>query len=96
MTPPARSIDDILKDRVAAVQAIAAANTEQLRLKQKASGLLVLTMKDHRDGLESSAHEQEQTRIGAALEANGEKITRLEARVSALDAELEAAMKENG
>lgn len=96
MTGQSRGLDDILKDRITTIQAIAQANTEQLRLNQKASGLMVLDMKDARDGVEDHAHEDAQMQTDASLAANSETITRLEAKLSALDEELEAAMKEQG
>jgi len=96
MTGQSRKFDAILTDRIAIIQAIAEANTVQLRLNQKASGLMVLDMKDARDGVSDSDHEGAQSRNDAALAENADKITRLEARLSALDEELEAAMKEQG
>ncbi|MBY6059134.1 hypothetical protein KUV26_21300 [Leisingera daeponensis] len=94
MTGQSRKTGDILMDRVKTIQAIAQANTEQLRLNQKASGLMVLEMKDMQDGVEDHAHEDAQAQNDAALKENTEMINRLEARLSALDEELEAAMKE--
>ncbi len=96
MTGQSRGIDAILMDRIKTIQAIASANTEQLRLNQKASGMMVLDMKDARDGVEDPDHEAAQQRNEAALDANADKINRLEAKLSALDEELEAAMKEQG
>ncbi|MDK3075021.1 hypothetical protein QO034_18180 [Sedimentitalea sp. JM2-8] len=96
MTGQSRKTDDILMDRVETIQAIAQANTEQLRLNQKASGLMVLDMKDARDGVKDHAHEDVQIRNDLALKENAETINRLEARLSSLDEELEAAMKEKG
>ncbi|WP_300581133.1 hypothetical protein [Marivita sp.] len=96
MTGQSRSMNEILKDRLRATQDIAEANMEQLRLNQKASGMMVLDMKDERDGIADSAHETAQARNDAALEANVDRIGRLEARLSALDEELEAAIKEQG
>jgi len=94
MTGQSRKTGDILMDRVKTIQAIAQANTEQLRMNQKASGLMVLDMKDARDGVEDHAHEDAQAQNDAALKENTKTINRLEARLSALDEELEAAMKE--
>ncbi|MCB4458062.1 hypothetical protein [Leisingera sp. McT4-56] len=94
MTGQSRKTGDILMDRVKTIQAIARANTEQLRLNQKASGLMVLDMKDVRDGVEDHAHEEAQAQNDAALKENTETINRLEAMLSALDEELGAAMKE--
>ncbi len=94
MTGQSRSIDEILMDRMKATQAIAEANTEQLRLNQKASGMMVLDMKDERDGVTESAHGSARSHNDAALEENTDNINRLEARLSVLDQELEAAMKE--
>lgn len=96
MTGQSRSIDEILKDRIQTIQAIAEANTERLRLNQKASGMMVLDMKDARDGVTDHAHEGAQVRNDAALEQNQGMITRLDARLAELDHELEAAMKEQG
>lgn len=96
MTGQSRSIDDILMDRIKTIQAIAEANTEQLRLHQKASGMMVLDMKDARDGVTDSAHEGAQIRNDAALEENQQKIARLDAQLAELDRELEAATKEQG
>lgn len=93
MTGQSRGIEDILLDRLKATQDIARANTEQLRLNQIASGLMVLDMKDDRDGVGDSLHADEQTRTNAALEENMAKIHQLEARLSALDDELDAAVK---
>ena len=96
MTGQSRKIDDILMDRLRTIQMIAEANTEQLRLNQKASGLMVLDMKDARDGIEDHDHEDAQARTDAALAETTETINRLEARLSTLDEELAAAMKEQG
>jgi len=92
MTGQSRSLDAILRDRLKVIQDIAAANTEQLRLNQKASGMLVLDMKDTRDGVEEHAHEAERSRTEAALDRNMDEIRRLEERLSALDQELEATV----
>ncbi|GLO69940.1 hypothetical protein MACH17_14570 [Phaeobacter inhibens] len=94
MTGQSRSPGDILMDRVKIIQEIAQANTEQLRLNQKASGLMVLDMKDARDGVEDHAHEDTQAQNDAALKENIETINRLEAELAVLDEELEAGMKE--
>lgn len=94
MTGQQRSIQDILMDRLKATQDIAEANTEHLRLNQKASGLLVLDMKIERDGESDDEHEETQAATEAALEENWNKITQLEQRLALLDEELEAAMKE--
>lgn len=96
MTGQSRSVDEILMDRIKATQNIAEANMEQLRLNQKANGMMVLDMKDERDGIADSAHETAKARNDATLEANADRIERLEARLSALDEELEAAIKEQG
>lgn len=93
MTGQSRSIEDILMDRLRATQDIADANTEQLRLNQIASGLMVLDLKDDRDGVGVSLHADEQARTHTALEKNMERINQLEQRLSALDDELDAAVK---
>lgn len=94
MTGQSRKTGDILMDRMKTIQAIAQANTEQLRLNQRASGLMVLDMKDARDGVEDHAHEGAQAQNDAALKENTETINRLETRLSAFEGELDAAMKE--
>lgn len=100
MTDQPREIRDIMKDRIDIIQAIAAANTQHLRLNQEASGFMVLDMKDERDGVEDAAHDTARDaarqRNDAALEDNLQTINRLDATLSALDEELETAMKEHG
>lgn len=95
MMGQSRSIDDILKDRLTATQAIAQANTEQLRLNQKASGIMVLDLKDERDGVANSDHEAARTRNATALQDNLDMINRLEKELSLLDEELAAAVKKD-
>ncbi|ATF18017.1 hypothetical protein [Phaeobacter gallaeciensis] len=94
MTGQSRSSGEIIMDRVKIVQAIAQANTEQLRLNQAASGLMVLDMKDTRDGVEDHTHEDMRAQNDAALKENTETINRLEAELAVLDEELQAVMKE--
>ncbi|MGY3439751.1 MULTISPECIES: hypothetical protein [unclassified Marinovum] len=96
MTDQPRDIRDIMKDRIDIIQAIAAANTQHLRLNQEASGFMVLDMKDERDGVEDPAHDAARKRNDAALDDNLQTINRLDAKLSALDEELETAMKEHG
>ena len=95
MTDRPRDIDAILRDRLAATQAIAEANTEQMRLNQKASGMMVLDMKDARDGVTDSKHEAAMARNAAALDDNLHRITRLEQALSSLDEELAAAVRKD-
>jgi hypothetical protein len=94
MTGQSRNLRDILMDRLTITQDIAAANVEQLRLNQKASGMMVLDMKDELDGVFDDERDVERIQNHAALERSMEKIIALEERLSALDAELEAVMKE--
>lgn len=94
MTGQSRDLRDILMDRLAITQDIAAANVEQLRLNQKASGMMVLDMKDELDGVFDDERDAERIQNHAALERSMEKIIALEERLSELDAELEAVMKE--
>lgn len=96
MTDQPRSIKDVLMDRLKATQDIAAANTEQLRLNQMASGLMVLEMKDERDGVVRDSQTRERSENDAALARNMKKINRLEQRLSSLDDELEDLMKKEG
>lgn len=81
------------------IQSIAAANTEQLRLTQKASGMMILDMKNARDGAEDDMPEDDtqedgRARNDAALADTAARINRLEQMLSSLDEELEAAIKE--
>lgn len=94
MKPPARDVQDILMDRLKVTQEIAAANVEHLRLNQKASGLMVLEMKDDEDGVTDAERDAERVRNFRALEVNMEKINDLEAALNAIDKELEAASRE--
>jgi len=77
--------------RISVVQAIAAANCEQLRLNQIASGMLILDLKDDEDGTEIGASNAERVAHDAALEACITKIEALEADLALLDRELAAA-----
>lgn len=92
MSGQSRSIEEILKDRLQVTLQIAEANTMQLRLNQKASGMMVLDLKDERDGVADSSHEDEQARNDAALDDNLKKITDLEKKLSSLDEELETVI----
>lgn len=92
MSGQSRSIEEILKDRLQVTLQIAEANTMQLRLNQKASGMMVLDLKDERDGVADSSHEDEQARNDAALDDNLNKITDLEKKLSSLDEELETVI----
>ncbi|MDW3224334.1 MAG: hypothetical protein R8G34_15880 [Paracoccaceae bacterium] len=93
MTGQSRELVDILNERLKIIQDIAAANTEHMRLNQRASGLLVLDLADERDGIDDHAHEDERARNEAALEKTMAEIRQLEETLSALDAELEATAK---
>lgn len=93
MTGQSRDTQDILAERMTTIQAIAEANTEQMRLNQKARGMMVLDMKDARDGVDVSAHDAAQAHNEAALSDNLETINRLEQALSLLDEELAAAAK---
>ncbi|MAC81600.1 MAG: hypothetical protein CML66_26465 [Rhodobacteraceae bacterium] len=93
MTGQSRRIDAILSERLRATQDIARANTEQLRLNQKARGMMVLDMKDARDGVQDSERDAETARNNAALDRNLDHIRQLEDRLLALDEELAAAVR---
>lgn len=95
MTGQSRSAAEILADRMETIQAIAAANTEQLRLNQTANGLMVLDMKDDRDGVTDADHQAAQARTAAALSDNMEIINRLEQALATLDQELAAAVRKD-
>lgn len=96
MTGQPRDIRDILMDRLRITQDIAAENVEHLRLSQKASGLMVLAMKDQEDGITDIDHETARIRNFAALEECMERINLLEAQMKAIDQELQAAEKDEG
>lgn len=74
---------------------IAEANTDQMRLNQEARGMMVLDMKDDRDGIDNSAHEAAQARNETAMQESLEKINGLEQQLSALDEELAQAAQED-
>jgi len=93
MTGQSRSIQDILMDRLKVTQDIAAANVEHMRLNQKASGMMVLDMKDEEDGVVDKDREVARRQNEAALERSADRITALEGRLSALDAEIDTVMK---
>ncbi|AVW89826.1 hypothetical protein [Celeribacter baekdonensis] len=93
MTGQSRSLQDILMDRLKVTQDIAAANVEHMRLNQKASGMMVLDMKDEEDGVVDEGREVERRQNEAALERSADIITALEGRLSALDAEIDTVMK---
>ncbi len=94
MTRSVRNVYVLLNERLAITQEIAAANVEHLRLNQKASGMMVLDMKDDEDGVTDASRDAERLENFRALEVNIKKINDLEAKLSALDAELEAATQE--
>lgn len=95
MTGQSRSIQNILMERLKIIQDIAWANSEQLRLNQLANGLMVLELKDARDGVAECTNDEERNCNDAALEANMAKINRLEAELEALDGELELVTKKD-
>ncbi|MGB0659792.1 MAG: hypothetical protein ACPGNV_06390 [Mangrovicoccus sp.] len=94
MTGQLRAIDEILMDRLRIVQAIAEANTVQLRLNQKASGMMVLEMKDDLDGKNCAVRIDGKTQLDTDLAENLDKIHQLEDQLSSLDEELATAMEE--
>lgn len=81
-------------ERLDVTQEIAAANVEHLRLNQKASGLMILDMKDDEDGVSDAAKDAERLQNLRALEVNMDKINDLEAKLKAVDEELELAAQE--
>jgi hypothetical protein len=95
MSGQSRSAAELLAERMATIQAIAAANTEQLRLNQAANGLMVLDMKDDRDDVTDAAHQAAQARTAAAQDNNMETINRLEQALATLDQELAAALRKD-
>lgn len=90
MSDPVRNLHTVLMDRLQITQDIAAANVEHLRLNQKASGIMVLDMKDEEDGTSDAERDAERLENLRALEVNMDKINDLEAKLSAVDKELEA------
>lgn len=94
MTSPPRKLHELLMERLDVTQEIAAANVEHLRLNQKASGLMILDMKDDEDGVSDAAKDAERLQNLRALEVNMDKINDLEAKLKAVDEELELAAQE--
>lgn len=95
MTSQSRTLEDILTDRLRIIQTIAQANTDQMRLNQEAHGMMVLDMKDDRDGVASSEHGAAQARNETAMQENLETINGLEQQLSSLDEELAQAAQED-
>ncbi len=59
MTGRSRNIQTILEARLALIQAISEANSENLRLNQIASGMMILDQKDEEDGADVAPAETE-------------------------------------
>lgn len=91
MTDQNQKIQTIMSKRLALVQEIATANSEQLRLNQIASGILVLDQKDDEDGTEIGASDAERAANADALEACMTRIESLETELATVDQELSAA-----
>lgn len=96
MTGQSRGLQEILADRLGVTQEIAAANVEHLRLSQIAGGMMVMDMKAERDGTDDATSDARRAENFAALERCMDRINDMEARLSSLDAELDAATKREG
>lgn len=90
MTGQPRDIQTILNERLALIQAIAAANCENLRLNQIASGMMILDQKDEIDGAETDPRSAERDANDTALTRCMTRIAELEAQMADLDRELRA------
>ncbi|MCZ4257803.1 hypothetical protein O4H53_19820 [Sulfitobacter sp. G21635-S1] len=91
MTALPREIQTILAERIALIQALSKANSENLRLNQIASGLMFLDQKDGVDGAEQDPRSTERDANDTALDRCRDHIETLEAQLAALDLELKKA-----
>lgn len=91
MSDAPRDIPTILTERLALIQAIAAQNSENLRLNQIASGMMVLDQKDEEDSVDGTDRDREWDATDAALTECRNKIEQLEAQLADLDRQLEKA-----
>lgn len=95
MTRAPRDIPTILTERLAVVQAIAAENSEILRLNQKAGGMMILDQKDEDEGAGDADRDAAWGTTDAALSTCRDRIEALESQLADLDRELEEATKGN-
>lgn len=91
MTDQPRDIQTILNERLELIQAIAAANSETLRLNQIASGMMILDQKDEVEGAMEDLRSDERDANEIALEFCRNRIDQLEALLAELDLELKTA-----
>lgn len=96
MTDQNHKIQTIMSKRLALIQEIATANSEQLRLNQIAGGFLVLDQKDDEDGTEIGASEAEHAANADAMAACMIRIEALETELATVDQELSAATNGDG
>ena len=94
MTADPRKLHELLQERLDITQEIAAANVEHLRLNQKASGMMVLGMKEDELGEADAELDAERLENFRALEVNMNKINDLEAKLKSVDNALEIAAQE--
>lgn len=85
----ARTVEDILKERLATIQEISETTAEHLRLTQKQAGMQVLDMSD----AETPGVGGQMGRNEDALGRCEERIEGLERRLARLDAELETKVQ---
>lgn len=93
MTHQPRDFQTVLTERIALIQAIAAANCEHMRLNQIASGLMILDQMDEGDGAAFDARAAERATNVDAVSACTILIATLESQLAELDRELAAAME---
>ncbi|MEY8828399.1 hypothetical protein AB9K34_08270 [Sedimentitalea sp. XS_ASV28] len=91
MTSRPRDIQTILNERLSIIQAIAAANSENLRLNQIAGGMMILDQKDEVEGTDDDLRRDDRAANDTALTRCTAGIEKLEAKLAVLDRELEAA-----
>ncbi len=91
MTGQSRDIQAIFEARLVVIQAISQANSENLRLNQIASGMMILDLKDEEDGANIAPAGAEREAVETALETCRDRIEMLEAELAQLDRELKTA-----
>lgn len=91
MTGQPRDIQTIFEARLALIQAISEANSENLRLNQIASGMMILDQKNEEDGADAAPCDTERDAIDTALDRCRDRIETLEGQLSELDRELKTA-----
>jgi len=95
MTDRRQEIQTMLDERLTLIQAIAAANCEQLRLNQIASGIMILDQKDEIEGAETDLRRAERDANTDARQLCMARIETLESQLADLDRALVSASKKD-